>query len=63
MSVIYNDHVLVGGRQILYSYRANANVSDRCSLCPFLSIIASVISKVLARTHVPSTALKILQYE
>lgn len=46
-----------------YSYRANANVSDRCSLCPFLSIIASVISKVLARTHVPSTALKILQYE
>ena len=46
-----------------YSYQANANVSDRCSLCPFLSIIASFISKVLARTHVPSTALKILQYE
>lgn len=46
-----------------YSHQANANVSDRFSLCPFLSIIASVISKVLARTHVPSTALKILQYE
>lgn len=46
-----------------YSYQANANVSDRCSLCPFLSTIASFISMVWARTHVPSTALKILPYE
>lgn len=57
MSVINNDHVLRymywSGVARFYSYQANANVSD----------IASVISMVWARTHVPSTALKILQYE